>query len=83
MSQAGPTRYSRLALYVGLTGIFVCCLWIGWSDFDVRMTQTEVRESIRFTIRQVIQFAVQFAIPIAILVFFIKEIIRWLQSRGA
>ena len=76
------TSHSRLAVYFALALILILCLWIGWSDFDPRISQDEIREGIRSTIRQVIQFAVQYAIPAAILAFFVKETRAWIRSRS-
>jgi len=81
MSQTRITSQSRRTLHVALALILFICLWAGWSDFDVQMSQNEVREGIRSTIRQLIQFSIQFAIPAAIIAFFVKEIIRWFRSR--
>ena len=83
MGQSKITSHSRRTLHVALALILICCLWIGWSDFDAQMSQNEVREGIRSTIRQLIQFSIRFAIPAAILAFFFKEIIRWFRSREA
>ena len=82
MSPEQTTSHNRLAKYVVLALILVLCLWIGWSDLDIQMSQNELRESIRSTIRRVIQFSIQFAIPAAILAFFAREALGWFRSRA-
>ena len=74
--------HSRGVVYFALALIMILCLWIGWSDFDPQVSQTEIRQGIRSTIRQLIQFAVQFAIPLSILGFFAKEALGWIRSRA-
>ena len=52
-------------------------LWIGWSDYQFvkpKITQEEIRESIRFYIRTGFQVAVQYLIPLVILTYFGKKL---------
>ncbi|MEM1262755.1 MAG: hypothetical protein AAGH76_10195 [Pseudomonadota bacterium] len=83
MNQPEHARGSRLPLYAVLVIVLLACLWIGWSDVDLAMSQDEIRESIRSTIRRLLQIGIQFVIPAAILLFFVKEALRWLRSRGS
>ena len=83
MSPTNSEIQRKRALYVGLVLIFIVCLWVGWSDVDIPVSQDEVREGIRSTIRQLIQISIQFIIPAAILAFFVKEIRSGVRSKTA
>ncbi|MEM8982363.1 MAG: hypothetical protein AAGC71_05015 [Pseudomonadota bacterium] len=73
---------SKPIVYIALIVVLIVCLWIGWSDTDLQMSQSDVREGIRSTIRQFIQVAVKFVIPAAILVFFAKEVVTRLSAKA-
>lgn len=86
MTPNDTSRRSKWWLYAILTVVLFACLWVGWSDFDPRIPQGEVRENIRHTIRWVIQVLVQYVIPAAILIFFGREALakfRRKQSRSS
>jgi hypothetical protein len=78
--QSTSHRRSGWRLYVLLGLALVGCLWIGWRDYDPRIPQEVVRESIRSTIRRVVQISVQYVIPGAIVVFFGQEAIARLRN---
>ena len=81
MKQTSKTAKTKILLYAVLGAVLLSCLWIGWHDFDPRLSQSEVREGIRSSIRMVVQIAVQYVIPILILGFFIGELYRWIRSK--
>ena len=82
MSESTSVQRQFPWLYLGLSLLFVACVWIGWSDFDPFVPQADVRAGIRGSIRGTIQFLVQYLVPVAILVAFAgKAISRRGQQR--
>ncbi|MCD9004959.1 hypothetical protein LDO31_01660 [Luteimonas sp. XNQY3] len=62
-----------------LLAALVICLWIGWRDFDLWITQDAIREAIRVTIRRSAQVAVQFVAPAALAALLTRELRGWLR----
>ena len=77
MSKSNSKRSNtkRAWCYIGLLLALAACLWVGWGDFDPRMPQAEVRETIRLSIRWTIQVLVQFVLPVAIVTYLIGDIV--------
>ena len=82
MNQTSTTARTKILLYAVLGAVLLSCLWIGWHDFDPRLSQSEVREGIRSSIRMFVQIAVKYVIPALILAFFIGELYGWLRSNA-
>ena len=81
VTSTSTSRRSRLWLYVFLTFVLLACLWAGWRDVNLWVSQDAIRENVRTGVRWMIQLLVQYAIPGAITVFFGNEALAALRGK--
>ncbi|MEM6785410.1 MAG: hypothetical protein AAF624_16940 [Bacteroidota bacterium] len=83
LTQAATHSKTRWGVYAALAVALALSLWIGWSESDLSLTQTEIREGIRSWIRIGIRTALQYAIPAIVLGFFARAFYMWRASRSS